>query len=107
MAAVTRTSPAATKVAKKKAAKVAKKTVATTVKKPAKKAAGKRAPKSTVAARRGNDPSAAGAGMTPGREQMIRERAYLRAEKRGFVGGDPVQDWLEAEAEVDRLLSGK
>jgi hypothetical protein len=35
---------------------------------------------------------------------MISEAAYYRAEKRGFVGGDPTTDWREAEAEVDRLL---
>lgn len=35
---------------------------------------------------------------------MIAERAYLRAERRGFQGGSPLQDWLEAEAEVDELL---
>jgi hypothetical protein len=39
------------------------------------------------------------------REQMIAEAAYFRAERRGFQGGDPVQDWIEAEAEVERTLS--
>jgi uncharacterized protein (DUF3084 family) len=38
------------------------------------------------------------------RQSMIREAAYFRAERRGFVGGDPVNDWLEAEAEIDRML---
>jgi hypothetical protein len=37
------------------------------------------------------------------RYQMISEAAYFRAEKRGFVSGD-VADWLEAEAEIHRLL---
>jgi hypothetical protein len=37
--------------------------------------------------------------------QMIEEAAYLRAEKRGFSGGDPVADWLMAEAEIDELLA--
>ena len=36
---------------------------------------------------------------------MIAEAAYYRAERRGFEGGDPVQDWLAAEAEVDEQLS--
>ena len=36
---------------------------------------------------------------------MIAERAYLRAERRGFSGGDPVTDWLEGEKEIDRVLS--
>jgi|KBSMisStandDraft_5_1062788.scaffolds.fasta_scaffold1138747_2 hypothetical protein len=37
--------------------------------------------------------------------QMIREAAYFRAEARGFGGGDPVEDWLAAEAEIDALVS--
>ena len=36
--------------------------------------------------------------------QMIEEAAYLRAEKRGS-SGDPVADWLAAEAEIDELLA--
>jgi Protein of unknown function (DUF2934) len=39
------------------------------------------------------------------RNSMIAESAYLRAEARGFQGGDPVQDWLDGEKEVDALLS--
>lgn len=47
-----------------------------------------------------------GDGMSPEqRRKLIAERAYLRAERRGFVGGDPVADWLESEKEVDRLPS--
>ena len=38
------------------------------------------------------------------RRAMVAERAYFKAERRGFVGGDPVRDWQEAEAEVDALL---
>lgn len=37
------------------------------------------------------------------RYHMIAEAAYFHAERRGF-GGDPAQDWLEAEAEIDRIL---
>ncbi|WP_455212577.1 DUF2934 domain-containing protein [Kaarinaea lacus] len=36
---------------------------------------------------------------------MIAEAAYFKAEKRGFAGGNPVDDWLAAESEVDALLS--
>lgn len=36
------------------------------------------------------------------RYRMIAENAYHRAEKRGFVGGDPLNDWLLAEREVDK-----
>ncbi len=32
---------------------------------------------------------------------LIRENAYVRAQKRGFVGGNPFEDWLEAEEEID------
>ncbi len=39
------------------------------------------------------------------RQRMIAEAAYLRAERRGFVGGDPAEDWLSAEAEIDQILS--
>lgn len=38
------------------------------------------------------------------RYHMIAEAAYFRAQRRGFSGGDPAQDWLEAEAEIDRIL---
>ena len=38
------------------------------------------------------------------RRRLIAEAAYLRAERRGFVGGTPDQDWLEAELEVDWML---
>jgi hypothetical protein len=37
---------------------------------------------------------------------MIAEAAYYLAEKRGFQGGDPVLDWLEAERVINRLLGG-
>jgi hypothetical protein len=38
------------------------------------------------------------------RQAMIREAAYLRAERRGFSGGSPEDDWLAAEREVDERL---
>lgn len=38
------------------------------------------------------------------RQRMIAEAAYFRAMQRGFSGGDPVDDWLVAEREIDRLL---
>lgn len=38
------------------------------------------------------------------RYQMIAEAAYFRAEKRGFLGGNVEQDWLEAEKEIDKVL---
>lgn len=38
------------------------------------------------------------------RQRMIAEAAYLRAAQRGFQGGDPLADWLAAEAEINRAL---
>ena len=35
------------------------------------------------------------------RRQRIAEQAYHRAMERGFVNGDPVEDWLMAECEID------
>lgn len=34
---------------------------------------------------------------------MIAEAAYFRAERRGFQGGCPMEDWLEAEHEISQL----
>jgi Protein of unknown function (DUF2934) len=39
------------------------------------------------------------------RRTMIERTAYLRAEQRNFATGHEVEDWLAAEAEVDRGLS--
>ena len=56
--------------------------------------------------------ASAGSGEVPilvsadARHNLIAIAAYLRAERRGFQGGSPEQDWLEAEAEVDRALAG-
>lgn len=41
--------------------------------------------------------------MPDERHAMIAEAAYYRAEQRGFTG-DPHMDWVEAEAEVDKML---
>ncbi len=38
------------------------------------------------------------------RYRMIAEAAYYHAERRGFISGDSAQDWLDAEAEIDRIL---
>jgi len=40
------------------------------------------------------------------RARMIAETAYFLAQQRGFEGGDPVRDWLEAERMVDALPAG-
>ena len=38
------------------------------------------------------------------RYRMICDAAYFRAECRGFIGGNPAEDWTAAEAEIDGLL---
>ncbi len=51
------------------------------------------------------DPSTATARVAAEeRWRLIAEVAYLRAEQRGFERGDPINDWLEAEREVDARL---
>ncbi len=39
------------------------------------------------------------------REARIAEAAYWRAERRGFVAGQELDDWLAAEREVDEDLA--
>lgn len=45
----------------------------------------------------------------PGFEKlvMVAEAAYYRAERRGFAPGAEMDDWLAAEAEIERLLAGR
>ncbi len=40
------------------------------------------------------------------RNRMVAEAAYYRALERGFNGGDPMDDWLQAEQEIARRLPG-
>jgi hypothetical protein len=82
-------SPAGKKKATRKKA-IAKKVIATVAKK---KRATKRKATARKARRRLWAPEE--------RYRLIAEIAYLKAEKRGFEGGDPIQDWLDAEQEVD------
>lgn len=44
-------------------------------------------------------------GVQINRHQKIQEAAYFRAEKRSFMGGDPVEDWVAAEIEIDTQKS--
>lgn len=41
------------------------------------------------------------------REARIAETAYLRAARRDFAPGMEIDDWLEAEREIDALLSAR
>jgi hypothetical protein len=50
---------------------------------------------------------ARGSGRTqidPARRRLIAQAAYFRAERRGFAPGRELQDWLEAEAEIERSV---
>ena len=38
------------------------------------------------------------------RHRLIAEAAYFRAEQRGFIPGEELEDWLAAEIEIDALL---
>jgi phasin family protein len=35
------------------------------------------------------------------RWKMVSEAAYYRAQERGFIGGNPINDWMDAEKEID------
>ncbi len=50
------------------------------------------------------EPEATGGGNNHDRRKLIAESAYFRAQRRGFNGGNPVEDWLAAEREIDAML---
>jgi hypothetical protein len=39
------------------------------------------------------------------RQHYVEMAAYYIAERRGFAPGNPLEDWVQAEAEIDRLLA--
>jgi len=45
------------------------------------------------------------AAAKPDLSALTAERAYFRAERRGFAPGHELEDWLAAEREVEALLS--
>jgi Protein of unknown function (DUF2934) len=51
-------------------------------------------------------PAEAGTGSED-RSNRIAIAAFLRAASRDFIGGDPVEDWLQAEIEVDASLKAR
>ena len=55
-------------------------------------------------ARGSQQPDSSSANDDCPREQMIAEAAYFRAEQRGFVPGNEMSDWLQAEADVEAML---
>ena len=40
------------------------------------------------------------------RRTWIAEAAYYIAERRGFNGGSPDEDWHQAETEIEQMLAG-
>jgi hypothetical protein len=51
-------------------------------------------------------PGSRSALSTQERQMLVARAAYFRAEKRGFAPGSELQYWVEAEAEVLRLIGG-
>jgi hypothetical protein len=103
--------PAVKKAAAKKAVakKAAAKKTAAKPAKPSKKTVAKKAParKKTATKKKAGSKAALPQQRiisAAERQQMIAEAAYLRSESQAFLG-DPHQDWLLAEAEIDGLLA--
>ncbi len=46
-------------------------------------------------------------GMSVERQRMISEAAYYLAEQRGFSTGDEMEDWLQAESQINASLTQK
>ena len=102
---------AATKVAAKPepVTKAVPKAVPKATQKTAPKAAPKAAPKvastatpAKAAPSRGRKPAGVPAEQ---RRNYIEMAAYYIAERRGFAPGNLLEDWVQAEAEIDRLLA--
>ena len=104
-------SGAATKLAAATKAKApVKKAEPAKTKAPAKKAAAKPAapkapPKKAPAKSAAPRPAKPKAVPAEQRRNYIEVAAYYIAERRGFVPGNPLEDWVQAEAEIDRLLA--
>lgn len=54
--------------------------------------------------RESGEPDIAPAADAIPREQLIAVAAYFRAEQRGFAPGNEMSDWLDAEADVGKML---
>lgn len=75
---------------------------------PAKAPKATKAPNVTKAPKAARAPEASPAVMPEfERLVMVAEAAYYRAERRGFEPGAEMDDWLAAEAEIERLLGGR
>ena len=71
---------------------------------------GKKSIKYDAAGRPASTDTAAGSKLSPApraadeRIRLIAEAAYYRAEARGFTPGGEVEDWLQAETEVNKSI---
>lgn len=56
--------------------------------------------------KRSADPQTAGTQRVPPeqRQQFIAQAAYFIAERRGFAPGNELEDWLQAEAEIEACM---
>ena len=55
--------------------------------------------------RRGAEPQTASTQTAPEqRQQFIAQAAYFIAERRGFAPGNELEDWLQAEAEIEACM---
>ena len=82
----------------------AKKTVTKKTAVSAKKTATRKARKKSTSP---SKPGTSSIDITPEeRWKMIAGAAYHKAEKRGFAPGHELQDWAEAEKEIDKLVFG-
>ena len=93
----------------KKATPKAETTTATVVKKPKTAAAAPKEKPSVekkAAVKATSKKKSTVATVTPEqRSNYVEIAAYYIAERRSFTPGDPLADWAEAEAEIDRLLA--
>lgn len=81
------------------------KTAAKTTPKAAPKAAPKSATKPRAKKPRGAAPRQPSIVPAEQRRNYIEMAAYYIAERRGFAPGNPLEDWVQAEAEIDQLLA--
>lgn len=87
-------------------------TTGKSVKPATKSGAGKTADKITASPRTAPErprPGVKKAGLVSPEDRMrlIAEAAYFKAERRGFAEGSELEDWVEAEAEIDALLDSR
>jgi len=101
-----KSAPAKPKTAAGKPKLAAKPVQPVKAKAPAKAKPAPEAVTATTAAKPARTRARKPAGVPPEqRRHYIEMAAYYIAERRGFAPGDPLKDWVQAEAEIDRLLA--